>query len=68
MMTTCEMAASARLMHWWELHGPNSNPIPTIRRIASEVAPRKPQMRHEVEARLHDTWALLCAQEGADNE
>ena len=63
-----EMATSARLMHWWELHGPTANPNPTIRRIASEVAPRKPQMRHEVEARLHDTWALLCAQEGADNE
>lgn len=57
------IAAGARLQHWWELHGVAANPTPTIRRIAGEMAPTKPQVRHEIELHLHDAWARMRASE-----
>jgi len=67
-MTLLEMTALAgtRLQHWWELHGMATDPTPTIRQIAGDVAGNKSQVRRDVEARLHDLWALLCVQEGND--
>lgn len=38
------IAASARLQHWWKLHGLAANPMAVIRHIAGEVAPTKPQV------------------------
>jgi hypothetical protein len=69
-MTLHEMTAvaSGRLWHWWELHGLAGDVALAITGIAGEMAPRRPQVRREVELHLHDEWARLCAQEGAEGE
>jgi hypothetical protein len=69
-MTLLEMTALAgtRLQHWWELHGMATDPTPTIRQIAGDVAGTKAQARLELEAHLHETWVRLCAQEGDDDD
>lgn len=67
MMTQHEIElASARLQHWWELHGSGSNPTQAIRQIVREIAP--PGARHQLEEHLRDFCAQLFTLEGGDDD
>lgn len=58
--------ATARLRHWWELHGAAEDAAMMIRQIAHALAPTRLTLRQHLEDLLGDEWARLCAQDGDD--
>jgi len=60
--------ARARLSHWWELNGQGGDPVQVIRRIAIEMEPRRRDVQGHLEDVLLDDWALLCTEEGENDD